>query len=87
MASEWALAAVALWSCFDAFGNVPNLGVLLSGSGIGLSAGNVSMVPGGLGVQETSMAGIYALSGMSFTEVDLGRHPFRVVSDFDTISS
>jgi uncharacterized protein (TIRG00374 family) len=52
MASEWALQSVALWFCFGALGNTPKLGVLLSGFGIGLSAGNLSAVPGGLGVQE-----------------------------------
>jgi uncharacterized protein (TIRG00374 family) len=82
MAGEWAFQAVALWFCFDALGNTPNLGVLLSGFGIGLSAGNLSMVPGGLGVQEASMAGIYALLGMSFAQAALVAILFRVVSDF-----
>jgi len=82
MASEWAFQAVALWFCFGALGNTPKLGVLLSGFGIGLSAGNLSMVPGGLGVQEASMAGIYALLGMSFTQAALVAILFRVVYDF-----
>jgi uncharacterized protein (TIRG00374 family) len=82
MASVWAFQAVALWFCFGALGNAPNLGVLLSGFGIGLSAGNLSMVPGGLGVQEASMAGIYALLGMSFAQAALVAILFRVVYDF-----
>jgi uncharacterized protein (TIRG00374 family) len=56
--------------------------VLLSGFGIGLSAGNLSFIPGGLGVQEASMAGIYALLGMSFAQAALVAILFRVVSDF-----
>jgi len=40
------------------------------------------MVPGGLGVQEASMAGIYALLGMSFTQAALVAILFRVVYDF-----
>ena len=82
MAGEWAFQAVALWFCFGALGNAPGLGVLLSGFGIGLSAGNLSLVPGGLGVQEASMAGIYALLGMSFAQAALVAILFRVVYDF-----
>jgi uncharacterized protein (TIRG00374 family) len=82
MAGEWAFEAVALWFCFGALGSAPDLGVLLSGFGIGLSAGNLSMVPGGLGVQEASMAGIYALLGMSFAQTALVAILFRVVYDF-----
>jgi uncharacterized protein (TIRG00374 family) len=82
MASEWAFQAVAIWFCFGALGSPPGLGILLSGFGIGLSAGNLSWVPGGLGVQEASMAGIYALLGMSFTQAALAAILFRVVYDF-----
>ena len=82
MAGEWAFEAVALWFCFGALGNAPGLGVLLSGFGIGLTAGNLSMVPGGLGVQEASMAGIYALLGISFAQAALVAILFRVVYDF-----
>ncbi|MFZ2037859.1 MAG: flippase-like domain-containing protein [Smithellaceae bacterium] len=82
MAGEWAFEAVALWFCFGALGKTPNVGVLLSGFGIGLSAGNLSFIPGGLGVQEASMAGIYALLGMSFAQAALVAILFRVVSDF-----
>jgi uncharacterized protein (TIRG00374 family) len=82
MASECAFQALALWFCFDAFGNVPNLGVLLSGFVIGLSAGSLSLVPGGLGVQDASMAGVYSLLGMSFAQATLVVILFRAVSDF-----
>ncbi len=82
MAGELAFQAVVIWFCFGALGNAPGLGVLLSGFGIGLSAGNLSWVPGGLGVQEASMAGIYALLGMSFTQAALAAILFRVVYDF-----
>jgi len=82
MAGEWGFQAIALWFCFSALGNAPTLGVLLSGFGIGLSAGNLSFIPGGLGIQEASMAGIYALLGMSFAEAVLVAILFRVVFDF-----
>lgn len=82
MAGDWAFAAIALWFCFDALGRAPSLGILLSGFGIGISAGNLSMVPGGLGVQETSMAGVYALLGISLAQAMLASILFRVVYDF-----
>ena len=82
MAAEWALQAVALWFCFDAFGNVPTFGVLLSGFGVGLSVGGVSMIPGGLGTQDASMAGIFSAFGMSLANTALVVILFRVVSDF-----
>jgi uncharacterized membrane protein YbhN (UPF0104 family) len=40
------------------------------------------MVPGGFGVQETSMAGIYALLGVSFERALLAAILFRVIVDF-----
>jgi len=82
MAADWAFAAAAVWFCLDAFGKPPGIGVLLSGFGIGISAGNVSMLPGGLGVQEASMAGTYALLGISFSQGVLAAILFRVVYDF-----
>jgi len=82
MAADWAFAAVALWFCLDAFGNPPSIGVLLSGFGIGISAGNLSMLPGGIGVQEASMAGTYSLLGISFSQGVLAAILFRVVYDF-----
>jgi uncharacterized protein (TIRG00374 family) len=82
MAGEWAFQAVALWFCFDAFGNVPTFAVLLSGFGVGLSVGGISMIPGGLGTQDVSMAGIFSALGMSFANTVLVVILFRIVSDF-----
>ena len=81
MAGEWAFQAVVIWYCFGALGSAPGLGVLLSGFAIGLFVGNLSWVPGGLGVQEASMAGIYALLGMPFAQAALVAILFRVVFD------
>lgn len=82
MLADWAFAAVALWFCFAALGSAPGVGVLLSGFGIGISAGNLSFLPGGLGVQEASMAGVFALLGRSFGQAVLAAVLFRVVYDF-----
>jgi uncharacterized protein (TIRG00374 family) len=76
---DWASSVAALWFCFDAMGEPLNLGVLLTGFAIGITAGVLSMIPGGLGVQEGSMAGIYALLGVPFQQAVLAAILFRVV--------
>lgn len=80
--ANWVFTVASLWFCFDAIGNPLGLGVLVIGFAIGISAGALSMVPGGFGVQEASMAGMYALFGVSFTQAFLAAVLFRVVSDF-----
>lgn len=82
VAADWVFTVAVLWSCFGAFGNAPGPGVLMSGFGIGILVGNLSMVPGGLGVQEASMSGVYALLGTPFTQAVLSSILFRVVYEF-----
>jgi hypothetical protein len=76
---EWAAAVIALGFCFDALGSVPSVGVLITGFVIGYIAGVLSMVPGGFGVQEASMAGIFALLGVRFEQALLTAILFRGV--------
>ena len=82
MSGDWACAVVTLWFCFAALGGTEAWGILLAGFGFGISAGNASMVPGGLGVQEASMAGVFAALGTSFAQAVLAAILFRVVYDF-----
>jgi uncharacterized protein (TIRG00374 family) len=82
ISADWASSVTALWFCFYALGNPIHLGVLITGFAVGITAGNVSMVPGGLGVQDASMAGVYALLGVSFEHAVLASILFRVVIDF-----
>jgi uncharacterized protein (TIRG00374 family) len=79
---DWAFSLAALWFCFSALGNPIHLGVLITGFAVGVTVGNFSMVPGGLGVQEASMAGVYSLLGVSFESAILAAVLFRVVADF-----
>jgi uncharacterized protein (TIRG00374 family) len=76
---QWSAAFVTMGFCFDALGAVPPPGVLVTGLVIGLVAGVLSMVPGGFGVQEASMAGIYALLGVPFELALLAAILFRGV--------
>lgn len=76
---DWGACVAALWFCFDALGDPISLGVLLTGFALGITAGVLSMVPGGLGVQEGSMSGLYALLGVPLQKAVLASILFRVV--------
>jgi len=49
---------------FCSTGHFFRAGVLVTGFSLGITAGFISMIPGGLGVQEGSMVGIYTLLGV-----------------------
>jgi uncharacterized protein (TIRG00374 family) len=80
--ADWASSMAALWLCFAALGSSLGLGVLFSGFTLGITAGLASMIPGGLGVQEGSMAGIYHLLGIPLHQSVLAAVLFRVVYYF-----
>ena len=77
--ADWAFSVAALGFCFDALGHPIGLGVLLTGFAVGVVAGLLSMFPGGLGVQEGSMAAVYALLGVPFEQAVLAAILFRAV--------
>jgi uncharacterized protein (TIRG00374 family) len=76
---DWIFSALTLWFCFRAFGTSPSPGQLISGFVIGILAGVASFIPGGLGIQEGSMAGVFALLGISFERAVLASVLYRVV--------
>ncbi|MDD5093514.1 MAG: flippase-like domain-containing protein [Dehalococcoidia bacterium] len=82
IAGNWLAAVAVLGFCFYALGVSIGYGVLLTGFAVGITAGTLSMIPGGLGVQEGSMAGIYALLGVSFEQALMASILFRVVYYF-----
>ena len=73
------MSAAALWFCFYALGYLLNFGDLIAGFVIGIVSGVLSMIPGGLGIQEGSMAGIFTLLGSTFEQAILASILFRVV--------
>ncbi len=77
----WGFMLIVLWFCFYALGGPVRFDALITGFTVGVSVGNISMVPGGLGIQEASMAGIYALLGISLTRALLSVILFRVCYD------
>jgi uncharacterized protein (TIRG00374 family) len=76
---DWFASLGVVWLCFDALGEPLSLGVTLSGYVIGIMAGVLSMVPGGLGVQEGSMTGVFVLLGAPFQQALLAAILFRGV--------
>ncbi len=76
---DFSSSIIALGFVFDALGPPVKAGVLVSGYVIGIMAGLLSMVPGGLGIQEGSMAGIYALMGVRLEQAVLAAILFRLL--------
>ena len=78
---EWVMVVAGLWFCFSSLGTSLSLGSLLTGFSAGISAGNVAMIPAGLGVQEASMSGVYAIFGTPFEQAVLASLLFRILYD------
>lgn len=81
-AGDWTSTLMSLWFCFRALGGQMGFGVLTTGFVAGVTAGIVSFIPGGLGVQDAGMAGIYALFGVPLAVSVLAAILFRVVYYF-----
>lgn len=79
VAADWALSIVALGACFEALRAPLHPGVLVTGFAIGVTAGFLSMLPGGIGVQEGSMAGVFVLLGVDYERAVLSAMLFRVL--------
>jgi uncharacterized protein (TIRG00374 family) len=75
--SDWLFTVGTLFFAFRAFGLRVSPGVVLIGFFVGLSAGSLSMIPGGVGVQDASMAGIYVLLGVALEPALLATILFR----------
>jgi phosphatidylglycerol lysyltransferase len=68
--------------CFKALGIPVHLGVLITGFNFGITLTVISFIPGDLGVQEASIAGILAIFGVPFSQGVLGSMLFRVLYYF-----
>ncbi|MGP8079269.1 MAG: lysylphosphatidylglycerol synthase transmembrane domain-containing protein [Dehalococcoidales bacterium] len=67
---------------FKALGIPVHLGVLITGFNFGITLTVISFIPGDLGVQEASIAGILAIFGVPFSLGVLGAILFRVLYYF-----
>jgi uncharacterized protein (TIRG00374 family) len=80
--ADFFCSVAAMGFIFKALGTSVTPGVLLTGYVIGIMAGMLSMVPGGFGIQEASMAGIYALLGVPVEVAILAAILFRFLYYF-----
>jgi hypothetical protein len=80
--ADWVFALIALKLCFLALGLTTNASVLLIGYLLSVMVGTLSMIPGGLGIQESSMSGIYALFGLPLEITLIGSILFRIIFYF-----
>lgn len=76
---DWIASMIVLWFCFDALGPPVTAGALIAGFVIGVMAGVASMLPAGIGVQDFSMAAVFALLGTSFEQAILASVLWRGV--------
>ena len=82
IAGAWLFATVALWFCFIALNTVLGFSLVLTGFFIGRSVGVISFLPGGVGAQDASMVGFYALFGVPLAQAVLVAILFRLVYYF-----
>jgi len=71
-----------LFFCFKALMVPVHLGVLITGFNFGITLTVISFIPGDIGVQEASIAGILAIFGVPFSQGVLGAILFRVLYYF-----
>jgi uncharacterized protein (TIRG00374 family) len=60
---DWILTGGVLWAAFLAVNFQLSFGTVMVGFGVGIFASLISFVPGGLGVMDASMTGIFVLLG------------------------
>ncbi|MGE3856214.1 MAG: YbhN family protein [Dehalococcoidia bacterium] len=76
---DWIAVLAAFWLCLEAVGQPVGVRVLIAGFAIGMNVGVVSLIPGGIGVQEGSQAGVLALFGVPFGPALLASVLFRLI--------
>jgi uncharacterized protein (TIRG00374 family) len=79
---EWAAAAAVLHLCFLATGYAMSPGVLAAGFSVGVFIFLISVVPGGLGIMEASMAGVFVSLGVPFEKVLVALLAYRILYYF-----
>jgi len=79
---DWGSAILCLYFCLRAFSLSLPIEVLVTGFTAGQAAGFLSLTPGGVGIQDGSMAGIFTLFGISLEKVLFGSLLYRIIYYF-----
>ncbi len=75
---DWAAAAAVLYLCFLATGYWIAPGILAAGFAVGVFIFLISIVPGGLGIMEASMAALYVSLGVPLAEALVALLAYRI---------
>jgi uncharacterized protein (TIRG00374 family) len=78
----WMLQMLTFWLCLHAFRQAVPPAQVMSGFTIGISAGFMSFLPGGVGVQEGTLVGTFSVLGVPAEQAALAALLFRVVFFF-----
>ena len=79
---DWGAAAGVLYLCFLATGYPISPGALAAGFAVGVFVFLISVVPGGLGIMEGSMAALYVSLGIPLEEALVALLAYRVIYYF-----
>jgi hypothetical protein len=75
---DWLLTVGILWAAFRAIGHPIAVGVVTVGFAVGLCLSLVSLVPGGLGIMESSMTAVFVSLGVPLEPAVVAVLIFRV---------
>lgn len=76
---HWCAMVGTFWCCLSAFTGAVEADVVVGGFSVGAVAGFASLLPGGIGVQDGSLAAVLALQGVSVEAAVLAVLLFRLV--------
>jgi len=76
---DWAFTALILYSAFLCLNYPVRMSIIIIGFAVGIVSSLISLVPGGLGVMEGSMAAVFAGFGVPFETAVVATLIFRVV--------
>jgi glycosyltransferase 2 family protein len=76
--ADWFVTIAILWAAFQAVQHPLPVGIVMIGFGVGLLASLVSIVPGGLGIMEGSMAAVFASLGVPLEPAVVAVLLFRI---------
>lgn len=79
---DYSASLIVLSLCFKAFGPALSPGAVIASFMIGVMAGVLSALPGGVGVQEGTLTGVAMLFGATFEQAILAALLFRVIYYF-----
>ena len=79
---HWCAIVGAFWYCLIAFTRSADLSVVVGGFSVASAAGFASLLPGGVGVQDGSLAAVLSLQGVSLEAAVLAALLFRLVYYF-----